>query len=108
MVEAGLIIGKKRSVSWLRRTPITKLPDSVVDFIERGLQAISGFAHFGPSSWYVLTKPGEYSKPDYKTIDASLVKPKANKKLNKTEITKLSKSNKKAKYIDLRYPKPRK
>lgn len=107
MKEAGLIVRKKRTVSWFRRTFVTKLPRFLVDFLERIMQSVSSVFFYGPSSWYVLQKPGDYVRPEYDTVGASLIDPSTGKSMTPAQQKKKTKTNKKATYIDLRYPRPR-
>lgn len=105
--ETGLKVFRRRSVSWFRGTPITKLPRPIVDFLEKCMQMISGLFFYGPSSWYVVYKPGEL--PDLEnTWETTLAVPPSNKKLTANEDKKITKTSKKVKYRDLRYPRPRK
>ncbi|MCA9348609.1 methyltransferase domain-containing protein [Candidatus Saccharibacteria bacterium] len=104
--EAGLVVVKRRSVSWFRRTPVAKLPKVIIDSLEKIMQIFSGWLFFGPSGWYVVRKPGVY-QPDKASFGDCIVDPATKKYIGTTAQKKIQKTNKQVRYLDLRYPKPR-
>ena len=56
MLAQDLEIKKKCSVSWLRQTPLARLPKSVTNLIEWLCQQVSPLAMVAPSNWYMLSK----------------------------------------------------
>lgn len=106
ILEAGLIIRKKKSVSWFRRTAVTKLPEPIVDLLEWTMQQFSSLLPMGPSNWYIVQKKGKLDGADVE-FTTTLLNPASRKMLKPTEVKKFTKIKNKTKYIDLRFPKPR-
>ncbi len=105
--SAGLQVVRRKSISWLRRTPLTRLPDFMVDSVERCLQLFSGATMMGPSNWYVVIKSSDGINQAYDSLEETLVNPETKKQLTPAYIKKASRTTKGAKYLDLRFPKPR-
>lgn len=104
MQDSGLVISKKCSVSWLRRTPFAKLPRPLTNTLERFLQTISPVAMLAPSNWYILYKSG--NRPGtHGQLEATLARQPKLERLNRRQLVSLeAKTSRGATYLDLRYP----
>ena len=108
MRGSGLQIQKRKSISWLRKTPLENLPPVLTDSFERIMQFVSGVFLLGPSNWYVLEKPANAKKTTaFKTFESSLVDPKTKQTLTKKKLVASQSTTNKADFYDLRYPRPR-
>ena len=102
---AGLKIVKRRSVSWLRRTPLAKLPQSMARFIEQLGQLISPLFMLAPSNWYVLRKRAGPARKIGHAFTSALINPSDGQCLNEKNIGSFRHQTQHgADYLDLRYP----
>ena len=104
---AGFLVMSKHSISYLRSTPLKKLPGAALVAVESLVQLLFGRLMIGPSNWYVLTKPGVAQSGGGTDFETTLVDPKTKAVLTSKDIKAQTDLIKGVAVIDLRYPKPK-